>query len=301
MQLLFVFLQAYVLWSCASGELVANADLRPALGKRDATSEDAPLPLSAFKQPGYGHGKRDAISEDARIPPFVTRKSGYNASEETILKLRPALGKRDATSEDAPLPLSAFKQPGSSYGKRDAISEDARIPPFVTRKSGYNGNGLIMVFQKRAKKCTEHVFYIGNQTIDVVQDYTYLGTKISSTGNFKISLDHLKEKGLHALFSLRRQTNFSRLKPSLACRIFDAMISPILLYNSEIWGGYVKSDFKAWDGSQIERTHLQFCKRYLEVSNKASNVACRAELGRFPLLITINQRILNYLIYLQEK
>ena len=129
----------------------------------------------------------------------------------------------------------------------------------------------------------------------------YLGTKISSSGNFKISLDHLKEKALHALFSLRRHTNFSKLKPSLACKIFDTMISPILLYNSEIWGGYVKSDFKAWDGSQIERTHLQFCKRYLEVSNKASNVAGRAELGRFPLLITINQRILNYLLCFQNK
>ena len=93
-----------------------------------------------------------------------------------------------------------------------------------------------MVFQKRAKKCSEQIFYIGNQTIDVVQDYTYLGTKISSSGNFKISLDHLKEKALHALFSLRRHTNFSKLKPSLACKIFDAMISPILLYNSEIWG-----------------------------------------------------------------
>ena len=79
------------------------------------------------------------------------------------------------------------------------------------------------------------------------------------------------------------------------------MISPILLYNSEIWGGYVKSDFKAWDGKQIERTHLQFCKRYLEVGNKASNVACRAELGRFPLLTAINQRILNYLLYFQNK
>ena len=89
----------------------------------------------------------------------------------------------------------------------------------------------IMVFQKRAKKCSEQTFYIGNQAIDVVQDYAYLGTKISSSGNFKISLDHLKEKALHALFSLRRHTNFSKLKPSLACKIFDTMISPILLYN----------------------------------------------------------------------
>ena len=144
-------------------------------------------------------------------------------------------------------------------------------------------NTKMMVFQKRAKKCSEEIFYVGNQIIDVVQDYTYLGTKISFSGNFKNSLDHLKEKALHALFSLRRHTNFSKSKPSLACKIIDVMISPILLYNSEIWDGYVKSDFKAWDGSQIERTHLQFFKRYLEVSNKASNVACRAELGRFPL------------------
>ena len=32
----------------------------------------------------------------------------------------------------------------------------------------------IMVFQKRAKKCSEQTFYIGNQATDVVQDYTGL-------------------------------------------------------------------------------------------------------------------------------
>ena len=123
-------------------------------------------------------------------------------------------------------------------------------------------------------------FFINNQIIDVVHDYTYLGTRISSSGNFTVTLDHLKEKALHALFSLRRQTDFCKLKPSLVCKIFDTMISAILTYNSEIWGVYTKPEFKAWDSSQIEKTHLQFCKRYLEISNKASNIACRAELGR---------------------
>ena len=94
---------------------------------------------------------------------------------------------------------------------------------------------------------------------------------------------HLKEKALHALFSLRKHTNFSKLKPSLACKIFETMISPILSYNSEIWGVYVKHDFKAWDNTPIEKTHLKFCKRYLEISNKASNVASRSELGRFAI------------------
>ena len=77
------------------------------------------------------------------------------------------------------------------------------------------------------------------------------------------------------------------------------MISPILTYNSEDWGAFAKSDFKSKDSSAIEKTRLQFCKCCLEVHNKASNTACRAEVGKFPLII--NKKILNYLNYLREK
>ena len=71
---------------------------------------------------------------------------------------------------------------------------------------------------------------------------------LSSSGNFSVSRENLKEKALHALFSLRRHTNLSKLKAALACKIFDTMISPILTYNSEIWGVYVKPDINTWDG-----------------------------------------------------
>ena len=66
-------------------------------------------------------------------------------------------------------------------------------------------------------------------------------------------------------------------------------------------GEWVKSDFKSWDSSATEKTHLQFCKRYLQVHNKASNTACRAELGKFPMIIDMNKKILNYLYYLIGK
>ena len=55
-----------------------------------------------------------------------------------------------------------------------------------------------------------------------------------------------------------------------ASQIFDAIIFPILSYNIEVWGIYTKQDFKTWNRSLIEKIHLQFCKRYLEVNNKAS-------------------------------
>ena len=116
----------------------------------------------------------------------------------------------------------------------------------------------IMIFQKRAKKNSDLEFHIGKQNIDIVHEYTYLGTRISTGNfnfNFNVSFGHLKEKALHALFCLRKNTDISRLKPSLACKIFDTMITPILSYNCEIWGTYQKQDFKTWDSSPIEKTY----------------------------------------------
>ena len=95
----------------------------------------------------------------------------------------------------------------------------------------------------REKNADFH-FLIDSQTIDVVQEYTYLA-------NFSVSREHLKEKALDTLFSLRWHTNLSKLKAALACNRFDTMISPILTYNSEIWSVYAKRDFKTWEGSQI--------------------------------------------------
>ena len=98
-----------------------------------------------------------------------------------------------------------------------------------------------MVFHKGVRKNDEFRFLIDNQIIDVVQEYTYLGTQMSSSGNFSVSREHnLKEKALHALFSLRRHMNLSTLKAALACKVFDTiMISPILTSNSGIWPGSV--------------------------------------------------------------
>ena len=64
---------------------------------------------------------------------------------------------------------------------------------------------------------------------------------------------------------------------------------------------YTKQNLKKWDSSLIEKLHLKFCKRYLAVNNKASNIACRAELDRLPLLIPINQKIIKYFVYLNNK
>ena len=52
----------------------------------------------------------------------------------------------------------------------------------------------VMIFQKRAKKYVDSNFHIDNEPVEIVQNYTYLGTLISSPGNFSLALDKLKEK-----------------------------------------------------------------------------------------------------------
>ena len=120
----------------------------------------------------------------------------------------------------------------------------------------------IIIFQKRPKKSIDIKFNIGSESIKIVQEYTYLGTRLTSTGNFTLALEHLKEKALHAFSSIRKQTVLNKLNPNTASQIFDTMIFPILSYNSEVWGMYTKQDFKKWDSSPIEK----FTSSYVKVT-----------------------------------
>jgi hypothetical protein len=105
----------------------------------------------------------------------------------------------------------------------------------------------IMIIEKRKTRKASPKFNLGNRNIPIVQEYCYLGVKLNQNGNFTLALKQLSEKALHALYGIRRQLNFSRLNPKYAIKIFDSIISPILLYNSEVWGTYVKNDFNNWD------------------------------------------------------
>ena len=50
-----------------------------------------------------------------------------------------------------------------------------------------------MIFQKRPRKSTDINFNISTESIEIAQEYTYLGTRLTPTGNFTLPLAHLKE------------------------------------------------------------------------------------------------------------
>lgn len=48
-----------------------------------------------------------------------------------------------------------------------------------------------------------------------------------------------------------------------------------------------KQDLSQWDKNPTETLHAELCKILLHVQRKATNNACRAELGRYPLIIKL--------------
>ena len=123
---------------------------------------------------------------------------------------------------------------------------------------------------------------------------------LTANGNFTSAQEKLKEKTLHALFAVMKYTEIKRLPLKLANKVFDTLILPILTYNSEVWGAYLKHDLNKLGQFNFEKAHLKSCKYYLGGNRKAVNDACRAELGRLPLKLVIEKRILSYLLHLQS-
>ena len=85
---------------------------------------------------------------------------------------------------------------------------------------------------------------------------------------------------------------------STVLKLFDSLVSPVLLYNCEIWGCFLKSVGNNYDKfvSSIfdervtpDNMHNKVCKMALGV--EASNHAVKGELGRFPLHLIIYTRI----------
>ena len=104
-----------------------------------------------------------------------------------------------------------------------------------------------MIFRKKTRKSQNPQFYFNNHPVEITQEYTYLGVKLTPSGTFTTAKEHLRVKAMHAFFSIRKYTNIYKLPPKLASQIFNVMISPIPMYNSEVWGAYLKSDFDHFD------------------------------------------------------
>ena len=98
------------------------------------------------------------------------------------------------------------------------------------------------------------------------------------------------EKARKAYFKIKKTIGLNNACKLLE-KLFDSLVSPILLYGCEVWG----IDFKFKDSDSFEKLHIKFIKEILGVHCRASNDACRAELNRVPLKNKIIFSSINFL------
>ena len=85
-----------------------------------------------------------------------------------------------------------------------------------------------------------------------------LGIVFSIGGSFLHAQLTLSGQAMKGISKMNKQLNkFTNLTVKHRIDLYDKLIYPILSYCSEVWG-FV-------EGTQIERVHMQFCKKLLGV------------------------------------
>ena len=160
-----------------------------------------------------------------------------------------------------------------------------------------------LVFNKKGKFIKPKITYKG-LNIRATNSSKYLGIYFQSSGNFTIAKKDLAQRASKAMFKLTK--SLSGIAPSINTflHLFDHTVKPILLYGSEIWGGFLldskKELYDKWLADEIEKCHLQFIRYILNVNRRTPKIALYGETGRFPLLNEICCNIFKYWLRIRE-
>ena len=152
-----------------------------------------------------------------------------------------------------------------------------------------------IIFSGNGQNKNKINFKYDNETLQIVEKQTYLGIEMTSSGRYSHAREILSKKAIKVLSIINR--SFSKTDTATIAiknKLFNALVKPVLLYACEIWRPELLSYKAPFDKTTIEQVHIKFYKQSLNVPWYTENIACRAELGRYPLSIDIKASIFSY-------
>ena len=116
-----------------------------------------------------------------------------------------------------------------------------------------NANKTKVLVFNRGNKLLKANIHINNVLSENGKSFKYLGFSISAKNcSFSKTLEYLSMKAKRAIFFMNNKFKLLKLPTRLALKIFQSQITPILLYESEVWGAYEDFDFPNWNKTKIE-------------------------------------------------
>ena len=159
----------------------------------------------------------------------------------------------------------------------------------------------MIISKRKLKRYAEANFE--NVPLELVHNFLYLGININSNGSFTQCKEILTKKAQKSINKLKGLLCGMTVKKSVALKLFDQLVLPILTYGAEIWAPLDMKNLLVKGNTCIEelysklpqeKLNIQFCKFILRVSSRSSNLAAMGELGRYPLYVYILPRVIKY-------
>ena len=95
----------------------------------------------------------------------------------------------------------------------------------------------VCVFENRRTQIDQR-WLIHGEPLEIVDSFCYLGMKFHYNGNLEPGIKALSDQALKATNQLLALFKRMKFDVKTKLRLFDSLVSPIILYASEVWGIY---------------------------------------------------------------
>ena len=148
-------------------------------------------------------------------------------------------------------------------------------------------------------------FLFGNNMIELVNEYKYLGIYFRSSGVFTQGIKYLCNKALKAIFCIRKALMSDGMNAGRYVTLFNHCVKSILLYGSEVWSldfiinkpGLIQLENR-YDLFAPEKNSTKIPEKCLGGYKYSVNDAVRAEFGILQLAIFGLQASTNFWVHL---
>ena len=153
-----------------------------------------------------------------------------------------------------------------------------------------NINKTKVVIFSKGKVTLYPAFLFGHDVIEVVEEYTYLGTVFNYNGSFTKAISKQALQASKAFYALLNKIKKLRLPVDLSLELFDHLVLPVMLYGCEVWGfGNI---------NELEVMHRKFIKILLGINLCTPNAMVYGESGRTPIMNHVTSRMTSYFMRL---